>query len=103
MSMRFSIFTKVVALLLVLVISTAFMQEAQAYHCKELEDEFWDEFWEQIEKGALAAILCSPPSLKTGVGIAACAVALASYSRQAEKTLKANLKWDNCKKEHQPN
>ena len=103
MSRQFSIFTKAVALLLILAISMAFMQEAQAYHCKELEDKFWDEFWEQVEKGALAAILCSPPSLKTGVGIAACAVALASYSRQAQKTRLANLKWQNCENEHQPN
>ena len=102
MSMRFSIFTQVTAFVVVVAMCTVFMLEAQAYHCDDEEEKFWDEFWDLVEKGTYMSVLCSPPSLSTGWGVAACAAATLSFFRQAADTRKANMAWDACKAEHGP-
>ena len=103
MSRRFSIFTKMVALLLVLAISMAFMQEAQAYHCDQEEDDYWDEMKLLGALGLAASAACSPPSLATGYGALACAGAMIAYLLQADEVQEAKWAWDACKREHDPN
>ena len=103
MSMQFSIFSKTIAFVVVVAMCTTLVQEAQAYHCQAEEDKYWDEFWDLVEKGAYMALACSPPSLKTGVGVALCAVASAAFFRQNAKTRDANRAWEACKREHEPN
>ena len=103
MSTRFSILTKVLTCVLVLVISLACMQEAEAYHCKALEDKFWDEFWDLAEKAAFMAAACSPPLMTTGVGVFLCGVASVAFFRQSGKVRDANMAWFSCKAEHTPN
>lgn len=86
MSMRFSIFTKGLALLLVLAISMAFMQEGLAYHCTNLKDAADDarENWAAamtvyVTTAAAMTITCAQAvKTKNQYLIAACAVAVAA-------------------------
>lgn len=103
MSMKFSIFTKGVAFVLILAISMAFMQEAQAYHCDAEEDNYWDEMIVLGALGLVAMGACSPASLATGGGILVCTGAMIAYFAQADEVQEAKWAWDACKAEHNPN
>lgn len=103
MSMRFSIFTKGLALVLVLAVSMTFMQEAQAYHCDGEEQAYWYEMGVLGALGAISIGSCSPGSLVTIAGILVCGGSMTLYFLQAEKVKKAKWAWDQCKAEHEPN
>ena len=103
MSRQFSIFTKGIALLLVLAIFMTFTQEALAYHCADEEDDHSDALVLLGILAAAALAACSPPSLATGWGALGCAAAYAAFLYQRSEAEEAWHALQACEREHEPN
>ena len=103
MSMRFSIFTKGMAVVVVVAMCTVLMPEAQAYHCDAEKDDLQDAMIVLGIYGLAMAGACSPASLATIGGVLLCAAASIAYFHQASEVREAQWALDACNREHEPN
>lgn len=103
MSRQFSIFSKAIAVVVVIAMCAALMQEAQAYHCDQEEDDLADEIKLLGALGLIAIGACTPASIATIGGAIACAGAMIAYFLQADEVQEAQWALDACNREHEPN
>lgn len=103
MSRRFSIFTKGMAVVVVVAMCTVLMPEAQAYHCAQKKDDLQDAIVVLGIYGLAATGACSPASLATIGGAILCAAAMIAYFHQASEVREAQWALDACNREHEPN
>ena len=103
MSRRFSIFTKGMAVVVVVAMCTVLMPEAQAYHCAQEEDDHSDALVLLGILAAAALAACSPPVLATGWGAIGCASAYGAFLYQRSEAQEAWEALQACEREHEPN
>lgn len=104
MSMRFSVFPKVLAMVLVLLMLANFLTYAHGDHgsdpCADELDDYHDALRLLGIVSATAIAVCSPASLATLVGGVVCATAIATLLYQRSEVEEARWEWEECQREN---
>ncbi len=106
MSSQLSIFTKGIALVLVLVMLVSFVSPVIASGsnpCADEEDDYFDELKELGVLGVAALAACSPASLATVGGAVLCGAALTLFLLQRAEVDEAWADWKACERENDQN
>ena len=106
MSMRFSICTKILVVVLIFAMLSCSLVYGHGDHsgsdpCWKERDDFWDEYFLMLILGGAAIGACQPSSLVTGGGIALCAAATLAFFAQQGEVEEARNELRACEREHE--